>query len=107
MGEHYFLTGRGIKFKCKLKHTKWTVLLVCFKCVDTLLFASKHAKGMSLRYDAPFLRFSDKLISENWFFVKGERFLSFWRCHRPRQRAALGVWLADSSPRLKSDIPQH
>ena len=52
MGEHYFLTGRGFKFKCKLKHTKWTVLLVCFKCVDTLLFASKHAKGMSLRYNA-------------------------------------------------------
>ena len=26
--------------------------LVCSQCVDTLLFASKHAKGMSLRYDA-------------------------------------------------------
>ena len=51
MGEHYFLTGRGFKFKCKLKHTKWTVLLVCFKCVDTLLFASKHTKGMTLRHD--------------------------------------------------------
>lgn len=25
------------------------------KCVDTLLFASKHAKGMSLRYDATFI----------------------------------------------------
>ncbi|MDY4780016.1 MAG: hypothetical protein SO193_00190, partial [Sodaliphilus sp.] len=24
-----------------------------FQCVDTLLFVSKHAKGMSLRYDTP------------------------------------------------------
>ena len=32
-------------------HTKGTVLLVCFQCVDTLLFASKHAEGMSLRCD--------------------------------------------------------
>ena len=37
------------------------VLLVCFQCVDTLLFASKHAKGMSLRYDA-ILAFSDNLF---------------------------------------------
>ena len=28
--------------------------------------------------------FSDNLISEDWFFAEGERFLSFWRCHRPR-----------------------
>ena len=27
-----------------------------------------------------------------WFFAEGEWFLSFWRCHRPRKRAALGVW---------------
>ena len=27
-----------------------------------------------------------------WFFAEGERFLSFRRCHRPRKRAALGVW---------------
>ena len=25
--------------------------LACFQCVDTLLLASKHAEGMSLRYD--------------------------------------------------------
>ena len=24
-----------------------------------------------------------------WFFAEGERFLSFWRCHRPPQR---GRW---------------
>ena len=24
-----------------------------------------------------------------WFFAEGERFLSFWRCHRPRKRASL------------------
>ena len=27
-----------------------------------------------------------------WFFAEGERFLSFWRCHRPRKRAALVMW---------------
>ena len=80
---------------------------------DALInFAAKHAKGMSLRYDAPpivtvinhricegkrnsgifLFVLSDKLISEDWFFAEGERFLSFWRCHRPRKRAALGVW---------------
>ena len=26
--------------------------LACSQCVDTLLFASKHAKGMPLRYDS-------------------------------------------------------
>ena len=36
--------------------------------------------------------FSDNLISKYWFFAEGEWFLSFWRCHRPRKRAALGVW---------------
>ena len=39
---------------------------MCFQCVDTLLFVSKHAKGMSLRYDA-ILALSDNLISEDWF----------------------------------------
>ena len=36
--------------------------------------------------------FSDNLISKYWFFAEGEWFLSFWRCLRPRKRAALGVW---------------
>ena len=36
-------------------YTKGAVLLVCFQCVDTLLFALKHAEGMSLRCDAPSL----------------------------------------------------
>ena len=34
-----------------LLHTKGTVLLVCFQCVDTLALVSKHAEGMSLRCD--------------------------------------------------------
>ena len=33
-------------------YTKGAVLLVCFQCVDTLVFESKHAEGMSLRCDA-------------------------------------------------------
>ena len=96
MGEHYFLTGRGIKFKCKLNHTKGKVLLVCFKCVDILLFASKHAKGMSLRYDTPFLRFLDKLISENWFFAEGELFFVFFVSVHPPvfiHRTSLSLFL--------------
>ena len=32
-------------------YTKGAVLLVCFQCVDTLVFESKHAEGMSLRCD--------------------------------------------------------
>ena len=36
-------------------YTKGAVLLVCFQCVDTLVFESKHAEGMSLRCDAPSL----------------------------------------------------
>ena len=34
-------------------YTKGAVLLVCFQCVDTLLFALKHAEGecMSIRCD--------------------------------------------------------
>ena len=36
--------------------------------------------------------FSDNLISKYWFFAEGEWFLSFWRCHRPRKRAALVMW---------------
>ena len=36
--------------------------------------------------------FSDILISVDWFFAEGERILSFWRCHRPRKRAALVMW---------------
>lgn len=34
-------------------YTKGAVLLVCFQCVDTLVFVLKHAEGMSLRCDAP------------------------------------------------------
>ena len=43
-----------------------------------------------------------------WFFAEGERFLSFWRCHRPHwggRRWCCGM--SDSSFGLKSDMPQH
>ena len=36
-----------------------------------------------------------------WFFAEGERFLSFWRCHRPRKRAALVMWCGCFKPRLE------
>ena len=36
-----------------------------------------------------------------WFFAEGERFLSFWRCHRPRKRAALVMWCGWFKPQLE------
>ena len=36
-----------------------------------------------------------------WFFAEGERFLSFWRCHRPRKRAALVMWGGWFKPQLE------
>ena len=36
-----------------------------------------------------------------WFFAEGERFLSFWRCHRPRKRAALERWCGWFTPLLE------
>ena len=35
------------------------------------------------------------------FFAEGERFLSFWRWHRPRKRAALVMWCGRFKPRLE------
>ena len=63
----------------KPKQTKRTVPLVCKSQTVPLVCFGLFA-------------LSDNLISEVWFFAEGERFLSFWRCHRPRKRAALGVW---------------
>ena len=34
-----------------ITQTKGTVLLVCLRCVDTLVFVLKYAEGMSLRCD--------------------------------------------------------
>ena len=67
---------------------------MCFQCVDTLLFASKHAKGMSLRYDAIFA-LSDNLISEDWFFAEGERFFPFGDATALAGEGGVGdvVWL--------------
>ena len=81
---------------------------------DALInFAAKQAKGMSLRYDAPpivtvinhricvgkrnsgifLFVLSDKLISEDWFFAEGERFLSFLAMPPTSLgRAALVMW---------------
>ena len=123
------------KFKCKLNHTKWTVLLECFQCVDTLLFASisrtiLHGRDAILRVRDKWLIIN--MVSQLWadvkyhvpteFFAEGEWFLSFWRCHWPRWRERRG-WCGvdDSSPNhkpkepylwfvvlvcLKSDMPQ-
>ena len=49
-----------------------------------------------------------------WFFAESERFLSFWRCHRPRKRATLKgcffMFLFQSPsifPLSPSPSPQH
>ena len=39
-------------------------------------------------------------------FAEGERFLSFWRCHRSRRERRQGGGVSDSSRYLKSDMPQ-
>ena len=76
-----------------LKNWTFSVLspLACFQCADKL-----YQRNMPKACPYVMVRFlfvlSDKLISEDWFFAEGERFLSFWQCHRPRKRAALGVW---------------
>ena len=85
-GEHYFLTGEVSNLNANWSIPNGRFFWYVSKCVDTLLFASKHAKGMSLRYDATFIC----AFRINWFLKigfspwNGERFFSFWRCHRPR-----------------------
>ena len=65
--------------------------LACFQCAGKLLFAPKHAEGMSLRYDA----LSDNLISEDWFFAEGERFFPFGDATALAGEGGVGdvVWL--------------
>ena len=41
----------------------------CFQCVDTLLITAKHAKGMSLRYDACCLTIKRMPICLDSFFI--------------------------------------
>ena len=42
------ISWKGVVLQTKVKpQTKGTVLLVCWKCTDILLFVSKHAKGES------------------------------------------------------------
>ena len=87
---------------------------------DALInFAAKHAKGMSLRYDAPpivtvinhricqckknsgifIFTFSDNLISEDWFFAEGERFYPFGDATALAGEGGVGgvVWLIQAS----------
>ena len=68
--------------------------LACFQCTDTLLFAAKHAKGMSLRYGVfgdltPFEEFG-ALFTNNpcyyqGFFAEGERFYPWSNVEYPRR----------------------
>ena len=49
IGDNAFLGCEALT--CVTIHTKGTVLLVCFQCVDTLVLVLKHAEGMSLCCD--------------------------------------------------------
>ena len=71
--------------------------LACFQCAD-ILFAAKHAKGMSLRYGAIVLRDLIPLFSKKLFYYQGffcrERASGFYPwCNvvRPRKRVAEGL----------------
>ena len=70
-----------------LLHTKGTVLLVCFQCVDTLALVSKHAEGMSLR-----------CIPKGRFFRFVFNALIHWRLCRTMPKACLYVvmWFVPS-----------
>ena len=77
------------------RQTKGTVLLVCLRCVDTLVLVLKHAEGMSLRCDVicalaycgrhesshiikahtDSTKFNKMIICGNlWWFVGGKNF---------------------------------
>ena len=76
----------------------WSIGKKCIKFLKTIL----DGRDAILRVRVKWLIFN--IVSQLWagvkyrvstgfgFFAEGERFLSFWRCHRPRKRAALGLW---------------
>ena len=74
----------------------WSIGKKCIKFLKTIL----DGRDAILRVRVKWLIFN--MVSQLWadvkyhvptgFFAEGEWFLSFWRCHRPRKRAALGVW---------------
>ena len=65
-------------FPKTILHGRNAILHVCFKW---LIFSRILQLWADVKYHVP-----------TGFFAEGERFLSFWRCHRPRKRAALGLW---------------
>ena len=73
-----FLEGGCVKFPQTILHGRDAILRVRAKW---LIYNMVSQLWANVKYYAPV-----------WFFAEGERFLSFWRCHRPRKRAALGLW---------------
>ena len=76
--------------------------LACFQCTDTLLFAAKHAKGMSLRYDVlgyltPFKKFDAfyyqaAMVSSGVFRrATASGFYPWGKVEGPRERVAEGL----------------
>ena len=76
----YFLGKKSIKFPETILHGRDAILRVRVKWLTFNMIPQLWA---DVKYHVP---------TGFGFFAEGERFLSFWRCHRPRKRAALGVW---------------
>ena len=70
-------------------HKIFTTFTIFFSAFDTL-----HPRQIAnIQYGITIM--GEREVSRPYrivFFAEGERFLSFWRCHRPRKRAALVMW---------------
>ena len=71
----YFLGKKSIKFPETILHGRDAILRVRVKWLIFNIVTIIGGREVSRPYWI-------------WFFAEGERFLSFWRCHRPRKRAA-------------------
>ena len=94
--------------------------LACFQCTDTLLFAAKHAKGMSLRYGVfedltPFKKFDavfyqETILSSGVFRREtASGFYPWGNVVSPRKRVAEGLcgWRHGNSFPMTQSAQSH
>ena len=99
--------------------------LACFQCTDTLLFAAKHAKGMSLRYGVfmsqlfsgkdivlgGLMRFFKEIILSSGVFRRetASGFYPWGKVESPRKRVAegLGGWRHGNSFPMTQSAQSH
>ena len=82
-----FLEGGCIKFPQTILHGRDAIIRAGVKW---LIFNIVSLLWADVKYHVP-----------TGFFAEGERFLSFWRCHRPRKRAVLVMWCGWFKPLLE------